>query len=86
MDEVRQRRPHFVRTAGLAIFVVGGMIGLVVAASLYVRELDNIVVLAFPLGYWLMAQGIMIVAVIAAFWFAARQERIDRTHGVTDEV
>lgn len=86
MDEVRQRRPHFVRTAGLGIFVVGGMIALVIATSLHVRDLDAIVILAFPLGYWLMGQGVLIVAVIAAFWFAARQERIDRTHGVTDEI
>ncbi len=86
MDEVRQRRRHFVRTAGLALFVVGGMIALVIAVSLYVRDLDAIVILAFPLGYWLMAQGVLIVAVIGAFWFAARQERIDRTHGVTDEI
>ena len=40
----------------------------------------------FPLGFYLMAQGIPIASVIAAFWFAIRQERTDRQHGAMEDM
>jgi putative solute:sodium symporter small subunit len=33
--------------------------------------------LHFPLGFYLLAQGLLILIVAAAFWFIRVQERID---------
>ena len=51
----------------------------------YARELNNITFLGFPLGYYMAAQGSLIVFVVLLFWFARRQDAIDREYGVAEE-
>ncbi|MGQ7790897.1 DUF4212 domain-containing protein [Faunimonas sp. B44] len=51
----------------------------------FVRSLNEIVILGFPLGFYMAAQGSLIVFVILIFWFARRQDSIDREFGVAEE-
>jgi putative solute:sodium symporter small subunit len=54
-------------------------------ASFYARELNEIVVLGFPLGFYMGAQGSLIVYVIIIAFYAGYMNRLDRTHGVHEE-
>jgi putative solute:sodium symporter small subunit len=47
--------------------------------------LNRIVIAGFPLGFYMAAQGSLIVFVVQIFWFAHRQDQIDREHGVHEE-
>ena len=51
----------------------------------FVDALNNIVILGFPLGFYMAAQGSLIAFVVLIFWFAARQNSIDVEHGVAEE-
>ncbi|MDP4823006.1 MAG: DUF4212 domain-containing protein [Aestuariivirgaceae bacterium] len=51
----------------------------------FVNSLNAIVVLGFPLGFWFAAQGSLIVFVVLLFWFAAKQDKIDREFGFAEE-
>jgi putative solute:sodium symporter small subunit len=51
----------------------------------FVNSLNEIVILGFPLGYYMAAQGSLIVFVVLLFWFARRQDAIDREFGVAEE-
>ncbi|MCB1475437.1 MAG: DUF4212 domain-containing protein [Rhodobiaceae bacterium] len=51
----------------------------------FVDSLNKIVILGFPLGFYMAAQGSLIVFVILIFWFAGRQDSIDREFGVAEE-
>jgi putative solute:sodium symporter small subunit len=51
----------------------------------FVNSLNSIVILGFPLGFYMAAQGSLIAFVILLFWFARRQDTIDRDHGVAEE-
>jgi putative solute:sodium symporter small subunit len=51
----------------------------------FVRQLNEITFLGFPLGYYMAAQGSLIVFVVLIFWFAARQNRIDEEFGVAED-
>ena len=51
----------------------------------FVNSLNEIVILGFPLGYYMAAQGSLIIFVILLFWFAGRQDSIDREYGVAEE-
>jgi putative solute:sodium symporter small subunit len=51
----------------------------------FVNSLNQIVILGFPLGFYMAAQGSLIAFVILLFWFAKRQDTIDRDHGVAEE-
>jgi putative solute:sodium symporter small subunit len=42
-------------------------------------------ILKFPLGFYMAAQGSLIVFVVMLFMFAKQQHRIDREHGYAEE-
>jgi putative solute:sodium symporter small subunit len=45
----------------------------------------QIPILGFPLGFYMAAQGSLIVFVVMLFVFAWQQDRIDRQHGVAED-
>lgn len=51
----------------------------------FVSALNQIVILGFPLGFYMAAQGSLIIFVILIFWFAWRQNRIDEEFGVAED-
>ncbi len=51
----------------------------------FVNSLNEIVVLGFPLGFWFAAQGSLVIFVVLLFWFAGRQDAIDREYGMAEE-
>jgi putative solute:sodium symporter small subunit len=51
----------------------------------FVKTLNEIVVLGFPLGFYMAAQGSLIAFVVLLFWFARAQDSIDRKYGVAEE-
>lgn len=54
---------------------------------MFVVPLNKIVipVLGFPLGFYMAAQGSLIVFVVMLFMFARQQDLIDREHGVAED-
>ena len=51
---------------------------------LFVRQLNQIEIFGFPLGFYMAAQGSLIIFVLLIFWFAYRQDVIDRETGVAE--
>ena len=51
---------------------------------LFARPLNEIVILGFPLGFYMAAQGSLIIFVALIFWFARAQDAIDRECGVAE--
>lgn len=51
----------------------------------FVNALNNIVILGFPLGFYMAAQGSLIAFVIIIFWYAHKQNRIDAEYGVAED-
>jgi putative solute:sodium symporter small subunit len=52
---------------------------------LIVQQLNQFVILGFPLGYYMGSQGALIVFVILSVYYAWRAERLDRTYGIIDD-
>ena len=65
------------------VLIIWFIFGFVV--HLFVNALNEIVILGFPLGWYMAAQGSLIVFVILCFWFAARQNRIDEDCGLAED-
>src|SRR6185369_1289416 len=42
--------------------------------------------LHFPLGFYLLAQGLLIFIVVATFWFVRLQDRLDQTRSENEEL
>ena len=51
----------------------------------FVDGLNEIVILGFPLGFYMAAQGSLIVFVVLIFYLAHRQNKIDEEFGVAED-
>jgi putative solute:sodium symporter small subunit len=47
--------------------------------------LNSIVIFGFPLGFYMAAQGSLIVFVVLIFWFSHRQNQIDEDAGMAED-
>ena len=50
----------------------------------FAPQLNNISFIHFPLGFYMAAQGSLVVFVVQLFIFAKQQEKIDRECGVAE--
>ena len=76
---------HWAKTKSLMITVriIWLVFGYLV--HMFVNTLNAVSFIGFPLGFYMAAQGSLIVFVVTIFWFAARQDAIDREFGVAEE-
>jgi putative solute:sodium symporter small subunit len=81
-DEAHWKRTTRLMLTHLAIWFFFGYI-----VHMFVKPLNTIVipVLGFPLGFYMAAQGSLIVFVVMLFLFARQQDQIDREHGVAED-
>lgn len=85
MNEDQQRRYHRIWTYLLAATVLGPMFALTFVAPVYVEQLNSFTLLRFPAGYYLAAQGAIIIFVVLLFWAMGRQEAVDRRFGAAED-
>jgi putative solute:sodium symporter small subunit len=52
---------------------------------MFALQLNNIVILGFPLGFYMAAQGSLIAFVVLCFWNASAQNAIDEKYGVAED-
>jgi putative solute:sodium symporter small subunit len=51
----------------------------------FVSAMNGVVILGFPLGFYMAAQGSLIIFVVLIFWYCSRQNAIDEEFGVAEE-
>ena len=76
---------HWSRTRGLMWFVLVIWFIFSFVIHIFAPSLNDIVIAGFPLGFYMAAQGSLIIFVILIFWYAARQNRIDEECGMAEE-
>jgi putative solute:sodium symporter small subunit len=64
----------------LAIWFVAGF-----GVHFFAQTLNPIHIFGFPLGFYMAAQGSLIIFVVGLFWFAKRQNEIDEEFGVQED-
>jgi putative solute:sodium symporter small subunit len=52
---------------------------------IFAPSLNSIRILGFPFGFYMAAQGSLIIFVVALFWFGKRQNQIDEEFGVQED-
>lgn len=73
-------RKNMILTAILMViwFVVTFVVGF------YAVQLNKIVIFGFPLGFYMGAQGSLIIYVISIFYYARYMNRLDDEYGVAE--
>jgi putative solute:sodium symporter small subunit len=76
---------HWQRTSALMwkMLALWAFFGFII--HMFVTLLNKIVILGFPMGFYMAAQGSLIVFVAMLFWFAKAQDKIDREEGVAED-
>ena len=54
-------------------------------ATFFVETLNSVVIFGFPLGYYMAAQGSLIVFVLLNFNYAAMMDKVDIKYGLHEE-
>jgi putative solute:sodium symporter small subunit len=86
-DSPANQEEHWRRTTRLMWTHLGVWLFFGYIVHMFVVPLNKIVIpiLGFPLGFYMAAQGSLIVFVVMLFMFARQQNRIDREHGYAEE-
>ncbi|MEX2641877.1 MAG: DUF4212 domain-containing protein [Acetobacterales bacterium] len=85
-DMTPERRAQYWKaTGGLMWFVLAIWFLASFVVHFFAPSLNAIVIFGFPLGFYIAAQGSLIVFVVLIFWFAARQNRIDEKFDVAED-
>jgi putative solute:sodium symporter small subunit len=76
-NESPARDRHQIQTLILAAAILSAALLAVFLVVMLATWLNEFGFLHFPLGFYLLAQGLLILVVVMAFWFIKAQERID---------
>jgi putative solute:sodium symporter small subunit len=78
-------RLYWKKTSSLMWLVMGIWFFGSFAVHIIAPTLNKIQILGFPLGFYMAAQGSLILFVVGLFWFAKRQNEIDVEFGVQED-
>src|SRR4026207_1231599 len=86
-DSKANEEAHWDKTTKLMLTHLGIWVFFGYVIHMFVVPLNKIVIpiLGFPLGFYMAAQGSLIVFVVMLFMFAKQQNRIDREFGSAEE-
>lgn len=84
MEKVNAER-HWSRTSTLMWVMMALWVFFSFIIHMFVNQLNGISILGFPLGFYMAAQGSLVVFVVMLFIFARMQDSIDRQEGVAEE-
>lgn len=82
---VQNRERHWDQTRRLMFIALGVWVFFSFIIHMFVTQLNSVVIVGFPLGFYMAAQGSLIVFVALLFWFARAQNKVDAEHGVHEE-
>jgi putative solute:sodium symporter small subunit len=80
------RDRHQIQTLILAVAILSIVLLAVFLVVTFAASLNHYGFLHFPLGFYLLAQGLLIFMVAMAFWFIRVQERIDSARSASEGV
>lgn len=86
MIEDQQRPRYWLITAALSSAVVALAVACVFLLPVIAPELNRDSVLGFPLGFYLVAQGLVIALIAAVSWLGGRQARVDEKFGAIEDM
>ena len=86
-DTQANQEAHWRKTTNLMLVHLGIWFFFGYIIHMFVKPLNNIVIpiLGFPLGFYMAAQGSLIVFVVMLFVFARQQNKIDRDYGYAED-
>ena len=86
MIEDQQRPRYWLITTSLAGLIALLTLVCTLIVPLFAPEMNQDRILGFPLGFYLVAQGIILFLIAAVSWAGARQSEIDQKFGAIEDL
>jgi putative solute:sodium symporter small subunit len=83
--DAAQMQRYWSKTSRLMWTIFGLWIFFSFFVHLFAVQLNKIVILGFPLGFYMAAQGSLIAFVVLCTWNAVAQNKIDEEFGVQED-
>ncbi len=86
MIEDLRRKPYWRQVRFLLVYIFAILVAALSLGLFFVTPLNSINFLGFPLGFYVIGQGTLILAIVVTFWFVVRQDKIDRENRVIEDI
>ena len=86
MIERKERKPYWRHTKWQMLASTVPFLVVIIVLPLYAESLNTEKFLGFPLGYFLSAHGIALIAILTVASFVNRQDAVDHWHGAHEDI
>ena len=85
MENTTRDNEHWVATKSLMFKTLAIWLVFAFIIHFFAGALNGVIILGFPMGFYMSAQGSLIVFVVLLFWFASAQDKVDQKYGVAED-
>ncbi len=78
-------KAHWAETQRLTYIMLGVWAFFAFFIHMFALVLNGVKIAGFPMGFYMAAQGSLIVFVLQLFWFAKAQDKVDRKYGMAED-
>ena len=79
------RQDYWQRTRRLTFALLGFWLCVTFGSTWFARDINQIVILGFPLGFYMAAQGALVIFLLIIWWYNRQMRKIDREFGLEDD-
>lgn len=84
MSRTEKQKTYWKRNLKMTVFLLLIWFVVTFVVSYFARELSVMTILGFPFGFYMGAQGALIVYVTIIFFYARYMNRLDEEYGVDE--
>jgi putative solute:sodium symporter small subunit len=79
------RQDYWQRTRRLTFALLVFWLCVTFGSTWFARDINQIVILGFPLGFYMAAQGALVIFLLIIWWYNRQMRKIDREFGLEDD-
>jgi putative solute:sodium symporter small subunit len=76
---------HWQKTRRLTLLLLLFWAFVTFALTWFARSINEIVILGFPLGFYMAAQGALVIYLLIIWWYNRQMKKLDAEFGVEDD-
>lgn len=84
MQLTERHREYWRRNLKLTAVLLAIWFIVTYVVGFFARELNEITIFGFPLGFYMGAQGALIIYVVMIFFYASYMNKLDKEYGVAE--
>jgi putative solute:sodium symporter small subunit len=85
MQLTERHREYWRKNLAITAILLGIWFVVTYVVGFFARELNTITFFGWPLGFYMGAQGSLIIYVISIFYYAIHMNKLDKEYGVSEE-